>query len=182
MKRKGELAELAKLGGLETIADKSVDDVRLALLMPDVAKKIGVPADIESIYRESFQAAANPDDQFDDFAADELADEMICIECGCSEMDPCETPSGPCGWLLRAYLHGDDLQAIGVCSAPECKPGLKRWDAGDREPSEIALASRNERIAMMTGKGLEDGELDEAITESDVSSLLRGKRKKCEAA
>lgn len=166
MKRKAELSDLAKLGGLETIADLGVEELRQKLLEHDVRNRIGVPADIEAVYREPLVAhdLQDREDSFDDLAADELAEEMFCIGCGCSHTDPCETPTGPCGWLRKEWAveTGDTgkFQDLGVCSAPECKPDLKRWDSGDREPSQKAIAARQERMEMM-GVGIAE-EIEEA--------------------
>jgi ParB/RepB/Spo0J family partition protein len=186
MKRKGELHDLAKRGGLETVANLGMEELRQALLVDAVRDRIGVPADIEAVYRESFDAARDDEKEFDEMAREELLDEMFCVGCGCTETDPCETPSGPCSWLRRDWNIDSEISpsylALGICSAPECKHELKAWDAGERKPTPKAIAVREERLQMMTGSGageLADDALDEAITEQlDKTPTKKTKGKK----
>jgi len=50
----------------------------------------------------------------------------ICIGCGCTDDNACETEFGAaCHWLRVDYAAG-----LGVCSV--CDAHEARWDAGDR--------------------------------------------------
>jgi hypothetical protein len=43
--------------------------------------------------------------------------ETVCVFCGCSESNACETPEGPCHW---AFVSREDR--AGVCSACAITP------------------------------------------------------------
>lgn len=67
----------------------------------------------------------------------------VCIGCGCDDENAClDTTTGRgCTWLRR------DLQVqLGVCSS--CPHHVRRWDAGDMEPTEEAM----EAYANRTGE------------------------------
>lgn len=64
----------------------------------------------------------------------------ICIACGCSDNDACMVPARdggrarhPCGWVVVDRKGG-----VGICSAPQCRTELHRWDGGDRQLSAKA--------------------------------------------
>lgn len=153
MKRKAELQALAKLAGLETVADLGVAELKAKLLDPDAVLTIGVPADIQSVYDEPFDRLADLDDDMLGIDDDDLNEpEMVCIDCGCSEMDACE---GGCSWIRRdRYV----AHPVGLCSA--CPGGKKRWDNGDRKLTEAAIAAVKARHEMLAG--------DLAIAEPDL--------------
>jgi ParB family chromosome partitioning protein len=77
LKRKAELIELAKVAGLETVADLGVPELRQALLTGDAIDRIGVPADIEEVYAAKFQERVA---DLDDDIAEELEGEAAALE------------------------------------------------------------------------------------------------------
>lgn len=85
LKRKGELLELAKLAGVESVAGLGVGEIKTLLLDPKHVNAIGVPADIERLYREEIKAPEFDPMDFDDedtdnddsaFDVDAIKDEL----------------------------------------------------------------------------------------------------------
>lgn len=54
----------------------------------------------------------------------------VCIGCGCDDNHACDYG---CGWVRL-----DEPDGTGVCS--ECPDSVSRWDAGERDLSDEALA------------------------------------------
>lgn len=76
LKRKADLEGLAKLAGMETIKGLGVGELKAALLQPEHVNRIGVPADVESIYRETFAEPDSDDDDLFDDDDEEEAEEL----------------------------------------------------------------------------------------------------------
>lgn len=171
MKRKGELGELAKIAGLETIADLGVGELRAKLLDPAAVERIGVPADIEFIYQESYTdtEAEEEERELEEFDEDDLdiQEGPSCVGCGCSEMDACD---GGCAWAGKAYIKG---QERGVCTA--CPAAIKRWQAGKREFTPEALQRIKTRRAMIFGVD-EEALASAALAEEDAPPARKRKR------
>lgn len=169
MKRKGELQQLWKDSGCESdISNLGAGELRTWCLEANAREKIGVPADLERLYREEFRE--DPDDDID---ADDLMDGTVCIGCGCTHMDPCEEG---CAWVVqddrRSYMSSQP--AVGVCSAQACAPHMERWRKGDRTLSPEAKARHEERRAMLQG---DDDELDAAAEDLEESLEEEAPRK-----
>lgn len=172
LKRKPEMLEMAKAAGVEKINGGSVSAIKATLLQPEIVARIGVPADIAEFYAEEF----DKEDDDDEFEAD---NDPVCIECGCSHMDPCEEG---CAWvdvdetpvkLGRGASTESEDGPVGICSA--CP--TKRWDSGDRTLSEAAIARIKERKAMTRGEGLGDDD-DLKDLENTVAAQIGTKGKK----
>lgn len=76
LKRKADLEGLARLASMETIKGLGVSELKAALLDPERINRIGVPADIESIYREPFDEHDERDDIEFDEDEEEDAEEL----------------------------------------------------------------------------------------------------------
>lgn len=169
LKRKAHLQEMARAAGLETVKGMGVPALKEALLKPEAIAAIGVPFELGDIYREPFAVADAEDDPLEDL--EDIGDEMVCIECGCSHMDPCE---GGCGWLKQ-----DGRANVGLCTA--CPGGLKRWRRGERNLSEAAEQYVDERDQMRgkepTPKALADHDLGDAGAEIAAAADTAPKKK-----
>lgn len=147
LKRKAEMLDLAKLAVVEEINGASVPAIKATLLEAGVSERIAVPADLQALYDEEIDQGK---DDFDDLGDDDLDQGPLCIECGCTHMDPCE---GGCGWVAK---DGN----VGLCTS--C-PAL-RWNSGDRSLSTEAQNRREERRAMM-------GDRDEDLDDDEQEEL-----------
>lgn len=78
-KRKSELQDAVRLvhPDLETVAGMGVGELRDILLKPEAREKIGVPADIEALYREEFKKRDVDEDVEDDLLDDDDVDDEL---------------------------------------------------------------------------------------------------------
>lgn len=179
MKRKGELQQLWRDSGCQgEVGNLGAGELRNWCLEANAREKIGVPADLEKLYREEFRA-----DTADDIDADDLIDDdgSVCIGCGCTHMDPCEEG---CAWVVqeeqRSYMRkSGEPQSVGVCSSQACAPHMERWRKGDRTLSPEAKERYEERRAMLAGHDDDfDEEAAEELEEAIEQEAPRKRRKR----
>lgn len=154
LKSKAQLLDMAKAAKVEKIEDDSVKGLTALLL--GLADQIGVPEDIEAMYRAPIEA--HPDA----LSADALALDTICIECGCTHLDPCDPP---CSW--RDVSVDKDGRRVGICTA--CP--TSRWyagrgngfklskDAKEREEERRAMGSMHEDVMREIHSAVDDADL-----------------------
>lgn len=177
IKSKDELIAIGTAVELDPKVMGTGKAIKAALLEPAIIDRIGVPADIVALYAEAL--SEYPDEEEDEALDDDepqLAD-AVCIECGCSHLDPCE---GGCAWIAVEGMvdigNGVRMQAeraAGICTA--CP--TDRWDAGERTLSEAARAHLDMVAEMTRGEQTESAaEIDQAIASQLKTEKSAAKR------
>ena len=114
LKRKAELLKLAELGGVEDVKKVGAKELPDRILAAAGAvERIGVPPDLRAEFEKPVA------DRRD---TAETPEGMVCVGCGCSDLDGCVEP---CSWIRE-----DPEAGQGVCS--NCDHLAEAWDDGER--------------------------------------------------
>lgn len=90
----------------------------------------------------------------------EVATDRVCVCCGCSEHDPCETAEGPCGWARAELCTACEGRPYDLWMALACL--VEAFDFVEEARKNAALGKRGAEGTLRRRQGMLRGQIKRA--------------------